>query len=162
MIEVQRVDYIRVPVTDMEQANHFYGDLLGLERNPNSPAEDWVEYEAGNVTLAVMTPHTHDYEFTPLRWAYPTSPRQRRRSRPPACRSTRCGTRALAMAQGSAIRPATRSSSTIATRRTGRADACSPGPVEGEYHPAGVEERKHPGCIQYSAASTLRRALGSL
>ena len=66
MIDVQRVDYIRVPVTDMEKANHFYGDVLGLERNPNSPGEDWVEYETGNVTLAVMTPHTHDYEFTPL------------------------------------------------------------------------------------------------
>ncbi|MGZ8696959.1 MAG: VOC family protein, partial [Gaiellaceae bacterium] len=52
VIDVQRVDYIRVPVTDMEQANHFYGDLLGLERNPNSPGEDWVEYEAGNLTLA--------------------------------------------------------------------------------------------------------------
>ena len=66
MIEVERVDYIRVPVTDMEQANHFYGELLGLERNPNSPGDDWVEYEAGNVTLAVMTPHTHEYEFTEL------------------------------------------------------------------------------------------------
>ena len=66
MIEVQRVDYIRVPVTDMEQANHFYGEVLGLERNPHLTHDDWVEYEAGNVTLAVMTPHTHDYEFTPL------------------------------------------------------------------------------------------------
>jgi catechol 2,3-dioxygenase-like lactoylglutathione lyase family enzyme len=66
VIDVQRVDYIRVPVTDMEKANHFYGEVLGLERNPNSPGEDWVEYETGNVTLAVMTPHTHDYEFTPL------------------------------------------------------------------------------------------------
>jgi catechol 2,3-dioxygenase-like lactoylglutathione lyase family enzyme len=66
VIDVQRVDFIRVPVTDMEQANHFYGGLLGLERNPNSPGDDWVEYEVGNVTLAVMTPHTHDYEFTPL------------------------------------------------------------------------------------------------
>ena len=65
-IGVERVDFVRVPVTDMETANHFYGEVLGLERNPNSPAEDWVEYEAGNVTLAVMTPHTHDYEFTPL------------------------------------------------------------------------------------------------
>jgi predicted enzyme related to lactoylglutathione lyase len=63
---VERVDYIRVPVTDMEEANHFYGELLGLERNPNSPADDWVEYEVANVTLAVMTPHTHDYEFTSL------------------------------------------------------------------------------------------------
>ena len=66
MIEVQRVDYIRVPVTDMEQANHFYGELLGLKRNPNSPDDDWLEFEAGNVTLAVMTPHTHEYEFSPL------------------------------------------------------------------------------------------------
>jgi predicted enzyme related to lactoylglutathione lyase len=66
VIGVERVDYVRVPVTDIEQANRFYGELLGLERNPNSPSDDWVEYEAGNVTLAVMTPHTHDYEFTPM------------------------------------------------------------------------------------------------
>jgi catechol 2,3-dioxygenase-like lactoylglutathione lyase family enzyme len=65
-MDVQRVDYIRVPVTDMEAANRFYGEVLGLRRNPNSPADDWVEYEAGNLTLAVMTPHTHEYEFTPL------------------------------------------------------------------------------------------------
>jgi catechol 2,3-dioxygenase-like lactoylglutathione lyase family enzyme len=65
-IGVERVDYIRVPVTDMEKATHFYSELLGLERSPNSPGEDWVEHEVGNVTLAVMTPHTHDYEFTPL------------------------------------------------------------------------------------------------
>ena len=66
MIDVERVDYIRVPVTDMDAAIHFYGELLGLPRNPNSPHDDWVEYEAGNVTLAVMTPHTHDYEFAAL------------------------------------------------------------------------------------------------
>jgi predicted enzyme related to lactoylglutathione lyase len=63
---IERVDYIRVPVTDIEQAKHFYGELLGLEQNPNSPSDDWIEYEAGNVTLAVMTPHTHDYEFSAL------------------------------------------------------------------------------------------------
>jgi catechol 2,3-dioxygenase-like lactoylglutathione lyase family enzyme len=66
MIDAERVDYIRVPVTDIEEANHFYGELLGLWRNRNSPGEDWVEYELGNVTLAVMAPHSHDYEFTPL------------------------------------------------------------------------------------------------
>ena len=66
MIEAQRVDFIRVPVTDMDEATNFYGEVLGLERNPNSPAEDWIEYEVGNVTLAVMTPHTHDDEFVPL------------------------------------------------------------------------------------------------
>ena len=66
MIDVERVDYVRVPVTDMDAANRFYGEVLGLERNPSSPGDDWVEYEVGNVTLVVMTPETHDYEFTPL------------------------------------------------------------------------------------------------
>ncbi len=66
MIGVERVDYIRVPVTDIDAANHFYGELLGLKRNPNSPDDDWVEYEVGNLTLTVMTPHTHDYEFAAL------------------------------------------------------------------------------------------------
>jgi predicted enzyme related to lactoylglutathione lyase len=65
-MDIQRVDYVRVPATDMDEANRFYGEVLGLKRNRNSPDEDWVEYEAGNVTLAVMTPQTHDYEFTPL------------------------------------------------------------------------------------------------
>ena len=66
MIDVERVDYIRVPVTDIDEARRFYGELLGLPLNPNSPADDWLEFEAGNVTLAVMTPHTHEYEFSPL------------------------------------------------------------------------------------------------
>jgi catechol 2,3-dioxygenase-like lactoylglutathione lyase family enzyme len=66
LIDVERVDYIRVPVKDIEQAKHFYGEVLGLEQNPNSPGDDWIEYEAGNVTLAVMTPDTHEYEFAPL------------------------------------------------------------------------------------------------
>ena len=66
MIDVQRVDFILVPVRDMEKANHFYGEVLGLKRNPNSPGDDWVEYEAANVTLAVMTPESHGDEFTPL------------------------------------------------------------------------------------------------
>lgn len=66
MLNVQRVDYVRIPVRDMAKANDFYGEVLGLDRNPHSPGDDWVEYEAGNVTLAVMTPETHEYEFTPL------------------------------------------------------------------------------------------------
>jgi len=66
VLDVERVDYVRIPVDDIEEADHFYGEVLGLARNPNSPADDWVEYEAGNVTLAVMTPHTHEYEFAPL------------------------------------------------------------------------------------------------
>jgi predicted enzyme related to lactoylglutathione lyase len=66
LIEVTRVDYIRVPVDDIEKAKEFYGQVLGLPQNTKLDHEDWVEYEASNVTLAVMTPHTHDYEFAAL------------------------------------------------------------------------------------------------
>jgi predicted enzyme related to lactoylglutathione lyase len=66
VIEVTRVDYIRVPVDDIDKATHFYGEVLGLPRNEKLKHDDWIEFEASNVTLAVMTPHTHDYEFTPL------------------------------------------------------------------------------------------------
>ena len=65
MIEVRGVDYIRVPVTDIERAKEFYGGVLGLPPGP-SQHDDWVEYQAGDVTLAVMTPETHEYEFAPL------------------------------------------------------------------------------------------------
>jgi len=65
-MQVTRVDYIRVPVDDIEAAKRFYGDVLGLPRNEHLDHEDWVEYEASNVTLAVMTPATHEYEFAAL------------------------------------------------------------------------------------------------
>jgi predicted enzyme related to lactoylglutathione lyase len=66
VIEITRVDYIRVPVDDIEAAKHFYGGILGLPRNEHLHHDDWIEYEASNVTLAVMTPETHDDEFAPL------------------------------------------------------------------------------------------------
>jgi catechol 2,3-dioxygenase-like lactoylglutathione lyase family enzyme len=65
VIDVTGIDYIRVPVTDIDEARRFYGEILGLPPGPTQH-EDWAEYQAGNVTLAVMTPETHDYEFAPL------------------------------------------------------------------------------------------------
>jgi predicted enzyme related to lactoylglutathione lyase len=65
VIDVQGVDYIRIPVTDIEPAKEFYGEILGLPPGPTQH-DDWVEYQAGNVTIAVMTPETHGDEFAPL------------------------------------------------------------------------------------------------
>ena len=65
MIEIQGVDFLRIPARDIDESTRFYGEVLGLPPGPTQH-EDWVEYQAGNVTLAVMTPHTHEYEFTPL------------------------------------------------------------------------------------------------
>jgi len=66
VLEITRVDYIRVPVDDIDAATHFYGGVLGLPRNEHLDHDDWIEFEASNVTLAVMTPETHDYSFAPL------------------------------------------------------------------------------------------------
>ena len=52
---VERADFVAVPVQDLNRADEFYGNTLGLERNPNS-SERWVEYELGNVTLALVSP----------------------------------------------------------------------------------------------------------
>ena len=65
MIDVQGVDYIRIPATDIGASTRFYGEILGLPAGPTQH-DDWVEYQAGNVTLAVMTPETHDDTFQPL------------------------------------------------------------------------------------------------
>jgi predicted enzyme related to lactoylglutathione lyase len=65
LIDAQRVDFIAVPTQDQERAVRFYGDTLGLERNPNS-SDRWVEFETGNLTIAIL-PHeyTGRSEFTP-------------------------------------------------------------------------------------------------
>jgi catechol 2,3-dioxygenase-like lactoylglutathione lyase family enzyme len=54
LIEVQRVDFIAVPVEDLGRAEEFYGGTLGLMRNPHS-GDRWVEYETGNLTLGLST-----------------------------------------------------------------------------------------------------------
>lgn len=53
MIDAQRVDFIAVPVSDLARADEFYGETLGLARNPVASSERWVEYETGNLTLAL-------------------------------------------------------------------------------------------------------------
>ena len=65
MIEAQRVDFIAVPTNDVEKAAEFYGQVLGLEKNPNS-LHDWIEFETGNVTLALVSAEGHGREFVPL------------------------------------------------------------------------------------------------
>ena len=65
MIDAQRVDFIAVPTNDVEKAAEFYGQVLGLEKNSNS-LHDWIEFETGNVTLALVSAEGHGIEFAPL------------------------------------------------------------------------------------------------
>jgi predicted enzyme related to lactoylglutathione lyase len=64
-IDAQRVDFVCVPTRDREQAARFYGETLGLRRNPNS-SDQWIEFETGSVTIAIL-PHeyTGRSEFVP-------------------------------------------------------------------------------------------------
>jgi predicted enzyme related to lactoylglutathione lyase len=65
LIDAERVDFIAVPTLDQERAVRFYGETLGLPKNPKS-SERWVEFETANVTIAILP---HEYtgrpEFTP-------------------------------------------------------------------------------------------------
>jgi len=65
LIGAQRVDFIAVPTRDRERAVRFYGETLGLVRNPNS-SDTWVEFETGNVTLAIVVPEEIGKDFAPL------------------------------------------------------------------------------------------------
>ena len=53
MIHAQRVDFVALPVEDLARADGFYGQTLGLGRNPTASGDRWVEYETGNLTLAL-------------------------------------------------------------------------------------------------------------
>jgi predicted enzyme related to lactoylglutathione lyase len=59
---VERADFVAVPVQDLKRADEFYGQTLGLRRNPDS-GERWVEYELGNVTLALVSPEVMGADF---------------------------------------------------------------------------------------------------
>jgi len=64
-MEAQKVDFVSIPPRDLDRAASFYGDTLGLERDPLSDSA-WPEFTAGNVTLAVVVPEQIGMEFAPL------------------------------------------------------------------------------------------------
>jgi catechol 2,3-dioxygenase-like lactoylglutathione lyase family enzyme len=62
-MEISAVDFVTVPTTDFERAEAFYRDVLGL-----TPGKRWGdrpagEFEAGQLTLAVMQMDGFGMEF---------------------------------------------------------------------------------------------------
>jgi predicted enzyme related to lactoylglutathione lyase len=53
LTQAQRVDFIAMPVEDLARADAFYGETVGLARNPHTSGDNWVEYETGNLTIAL-------------------------------------------------------------------------------------------------------------
>jgi predicted enzyme related to lactoylglutathione lyase len=65
LIEVERADFVSVPVRDLVRATEFYGETLGLKRSRDS-SDRWVEFETGNVSLALIPMEMiRQEEFTP-------------------------------------------------------------------------------------------------
>jgi predicted enzyme related to lactoylglutathione lyase len=50
------VDFVCVPTSDHDRAVEFYGETLGLERLKRWGDMPATEFQAGNLTLAVMDP----------------------------------------------------------------------------------------------------------
>ena len=63
-MQVERTDFVGVPVTDRERAVEFYGQTLGLRRNTLAHP-DWPEFETGNVTILLNTPEQTGVPFSP-------------------------------------------------------------------------------------------------
>jgi catechol 2,3-dioxygenase-like lactoylglutathione lyase family enzyme len=60
---VERVDFLSVPVQDMERATRFYEETLGLPKIPGDGA--WPEFQLGeNVSLYLIDPTNIGSTFT--------------------------------------------------------------------------------------------------
>ena len=59
------VDFISVPVQDIDRAVEFYGGVLGLPERKRWGSMPGVEFQAGNLTLALMEPEAFGQTFSP-------------------------------------------------------------------------------------------------
>jgi catechol 2,3-dioxygenase-like lactoylglutathione lyase family enzyme len=62
VIDVERVDFVGVPVRDLRSAEEFYEKTLGLTPSRGS-GKRWVEFETGNVTIALISPEAMGPQF---------------------------------------------------------------------------------------------------
>src|SRR5689334_19686217 len=62
-IDVTATDFITVPTQDLSKAEPFYRDVLGLRFAKRWGKMPGVEYETGNLTLALMEPEAFGGEF---------------------------------------------------------------------------------------------------
>jgi len=61
VIDVERTDFVSVPVADLERSTAFYRDVLGLEQIGSG---QWPEFQLGeNVSLYLLDPTNIGQEF---------------------------------------------------------------------------------------------------
>ena len=59
------VDFVAVPTNDFEASVQFYGEVLGLPFVKRWGEMPGAEFQAGNLTLAIMDPTAFGQEFRP-------------------------------------------------------------------------------------------------
>src|ERR1700749_911610 len=59
------VDFVAVPAQDFEASGGFYGNTLGLPFVKRWGEMPGAEFQAGNLTLAIMEPTAFGQEFRP-------------------------------------------------------------------------------------------------
>jgi predicted enzyme related to lactoylglutathione lyase len=65
MSHVTGTDFVCVPTNDFKAASEFYENVLGLERSKQWGDMPGLEFETGNLTLAVMQSDAFGLEFKP-------------------------------------------------------------------------------------------------
>jgi catechol 2,3-dioxygenase-like lactoylglutathione lyase family enzyme len=63
-VKVERTDFVNVSTQDLVRAVEFYGETLGLPRNPRS-SDEWPEFETGNLTLLLADVAKTGTAFSP-------------------------------------------------------------------------------------------------
>jgi predicted enzyme related to lactoylglutathione lyase len=64
-MNITGVDFVTVPTQNFDQAEAFYGDVLGLERSKQWGSMPAREFETGSLTIAVMQSDAFGVEFAP-------------------------------------------------------------------------------------------------
>jgi len=59
------VDFVTVPTQDIEASRRFYGEVLGLPFVKQWGELPGVEFQAGQLTIAIMDPTAFGQEFRP-------------------------------------------------------------------------------------------------
>jgi len=64
-ITITGVDFVTVPATDIEASRRFYGETLGLPFVKQWGELPGYEFQAGQLTIAIMDPTAFGQEFRP-------------------------------------------------------------------------------------------------
>lgn len=64
-LSVTGVDFVSLPTNDINASEHFYGTVLGLPFVKRWGDMPGIEFQAGNLTIAIMEPSAFGQDFRP-------------------------------------------------------------------------------------------------